>query len=404
MNKKPDLNETLNKHGGDDAVREHIKQAQTVPPPPENDNTGAPKSNGQVNKSLSAVLSKRDFIRGFVPPDYLFDGILQRQFIYALTGQTGHAKTALALLFAQLVGSTAPYTRLVSHRVEHGQVAYFVGENADDVRMRIIGADAQRSDDPTKDRILFIPGIFDIAAMLDVLSDKVKEHGALDLVIVDTSAAYFLGNEELSNTQMGQHARTLRRLAILPGGPCVLVLCHPIKHVTEPSQLLARGGGAFLNEIDGNLTAWKREDGLIELHHTPKFRGPGFEPITFKLEKITTPRLVDSKGRMIPTVRAVPIGESEETAQTKTTQNDEDRLLVALLHDANRSLAELARALGWMFSDGEPAKSRVQRTMERLERSKPKLATQNRQHWKLTDEGIKAAKEYANMVYSGGQK
>ena len=46
-----------------------------------------------------------------------------------------------------------------------------------------------------------------------------------------------------------------RTLTTLPGGPCVLVLCHPIKHVSEPEQLLPRGGGAFLAEVDGNLTA-----------------------------------------------------------------------------------------------------------------------------------------------------
>lgn len=194
---------------------------------------------------------------------------------------------------------------------------------------------------------------------------------------------------------MGKHARMLRRLTTLPGGPTVLVLCHPIKHVTEPSQLLPRGGGAFLAEVDGNLTAWKRADGLIEFHHTAKFRGPGFEPITFKLDKITTTRLVDSKGRLIPTVRALPIGESEENAQTEETRNDEDRLLVALLHDANRSMADLARAVNWIFANGEPAKSRVQRTLERMEKSKPKLVDNNRGKWLLTEAGKKAAKEFA---------
>jgi hypothetical protein len=70
-------------------------------------------------------------------------------------------------------------------------------------------------------------------------------------------------------------------LTTLPGGPCVLALCHPIKHVIDPNQLLPRGGGAFLNEVDGNLSAWKRDEDIVELHHTGKLRGPGFEPISF---------------------------------------------------------------------------------------------------------------------------
>jgi hypothetical protein len=142
--------------------------------------------------------------------------------------------------------------------------------------------------------------------------------------------------------------------ATLPGGPCVLVLCHPVKHLIHPSQLLPRGGGAFLAEIDGNLTNWKREDGLIELHHTTKFRGPGFEPILFKLEKITTTKLKDTKGRLLPTVRAVPVGKVEEKSREDESRSDEDRLLIALLHNANRSWAELARAMKWTMGNRTP--------------------------------------------------
>ena len=82
--------------------------------------------------------------------------------------------------------------------------------------------------------------------------DYVTSIGGVDLVMVDTSAAYFLSEDENSNKQMGDHAKTLRRLTTLPGGPCVLVLCHPIKHAIEPAQLLPRGGGSFLAEMDGN--------------------------------------------------------------------------------------------------------------------------------------------------------
>jgi hypothetical protein len=103
----------------------------------------------------------------------------------------------------------------------------------------------------------------------------------------------------------------MRRLTTLPGAPCVVVLCHPIKHVTDPTQLLPRGGGAFLAEVDGNLTIWRKDTKLIEMSHN-KMRGPGFEPMTFKLETLTSPKLVDKKGREIPTVQAVLISEAEE--------------------------------------------------------------------------------------------
>jgi len=337
--------------------------------------------------NLPAILSQKDFLAGYVAPDYILDGILQRRFIYSFTAVTGHGKTALALLLAQAVGSADPNATFGGHAAEKGQVIYLVGENPDDVRCRIIGANCKRSDDPDRDRIHFIPGVFDIAELHEQLMIAIDKLGGVDLVIVDTSAAYFLKEDE--NSQMGEHARTLRSLTTLPGGPCVVVLCHPIKHVTEPSQLLPRGGGAFTAEIDGNLTGWKHDETLVTFHHSPdKFRGPGFEPITFKLEKIDTTQLVDSKGRMIPTVHAIALSEQEEEAQEASAERDEDKLLAALAGKKALSIADLARACNWTLTNGELYKSKVQRIIQRLQTDRlVKRVRSNK--YRLTDEGRK---------------
>src|SRR5262249_28065979 len=110
------------------------------------------------------VISKKDFNAAFVPPDYLLDGILQRRFVYSLTAQTGHGKTALALLIARMVGGSGAGTGLGKHHAaEKGQVVYFAGENPDDLRMRVIGDDLLCNDDDAK--IWFIPGTFSIEGM-----------------------------------------------------------------------------------------------------------------------------------------------------------------------------------------------------------------------------------------------
>jgi KaiC/GvpD/RAD55 family RecA-like ATPase/predicted transcriptional regulator len=340
---------------------------------------------------LPAILSKAAFVKDFIPPEYLIDGILQRHFIYALTGQTGHGKTTVALLLAQLVGSTMS-TTLAGRRVEKGRVGYFVGEHADEIRMRVIGADALRSDDPAADRISFIPGVFDVKGMFNALNEEIRKLGGLDLIIVDTSAAYFFGKDENSNTEMGEHAKALRKLTELEGKPCVLVLCHPVKNATEPSQLVPRGGGHFLTEIDGNLTVWMREEGLADLHHTPKLRGPGFEPITFKIIKFQTPALVDVNGNKIWTVRAEPLSETDEQAQVRSTRRDEDLVLAAMLKDSEQSMNDIARACNWVYAAG-PAKSKVQRLFERMK--KHKLADKTRDGWCLTNKGKDAARRAA---------
>jgi AAA domain len=363
----------------------------------ERDEPPAKPTNGHAKpRARLTVLSKTQFLAQLTLPDFLVDGLLQRRFIYALTGQTGHAKTAVALLIAQLVSSLDKNAMLGTRRVGKGRVIYFVGENPDDVRYRVVGSDAQRSDEPERDNISFIPGIFDIGAMIAALKTDCERNGEPALIVVDTSAAYFLGNEELSNTQMGGYARTLRLLTTLPGGPCVLVLCHPVKHVTEPSQLLPRGGGAYLAEMDGNLTLWRLTDDVVELHHT-KIRGPGFQAISFKLESVTSTKLVDKAGRPFSTVRAVVITQREEEQRLDQAEEDEDHVLAAMLaKPANHggSFAVWAQDLGWVTPQGEPYKKKVERIINKVAGGKPKMTVKVRSNkWALTDDGKEAARK-----------
>lgn len=55
------------------------------------------------------------------------------------------------------------------------------------------------------------------------------------------------------------------------------------------------------------------------------------------------------------------------------------------------SLAEMATALNWTYANGEPNKSRVDRTLHKLQRQK--LVKLERDTWKLTKEGEKIAAE-----------
>ena len=81
--------------------------------------------------TLQLVKSSAEFVRGFVPPDYAIDGLVQRRFLYSLTAPTGHGKTAIALLFA----ASKALGRSVGNRdVDPGRVLYLAGENPDDVR------------------------------------------------------------------------------------------------------------------------------------------------------------------------------------------------------------------------------------------------------------------------------
>jgi len=150
----------------------------------------------------------------------------------------------------------------------------------------------------------FVEGVISFEQLEEQLRAEIAGTGddGATLIIIDTSASYFEGIDENSNPIMGAYARRLRRFTTFPGGPTVLVACHPIKNA-GPDNLLPRGGGAFLAEVDGNLTA-TRSDTIVTLHWLGKFRGADFDPIPLELRSVTAERLTDRKGRAIRTVMA----------------------------------------------------------------------------------------------------
>jgi AAA domain-containing protein len=329
------------------------------------------------------IMSSAKFVEGFVPPDYLIDGMLQRGFIYSFTGKTGSGKTAVALLIAASVSLGLP---IGSYTVEKGRALYFAGENDIDVRMRWIAMADQMSFDIDAIETDFIPGPFKLSTLSERIKKEVEGRGGVSLVVIDTSAAFFEGDQANDNVQQGTHARRLRGLTKLAGSPCIIVATHPVKNAAD-DNLIPYGGGAFLNEMDGNLTC-KGKDGAAELHWQGKFRGPDFAPATFQLRTVTKPGLVDSKGRLLPTVIAGQLTEADQQQLQTAERLREDKLLIAIATTPGASLASLAKSLGWFMKNGEPYKMMVKRTAESL--SKSKLVQFDRGALVPTDKGQKA--------------
>ncbi|MDE5466046.1 AAA family ATPase [Bradyrhizobium sp. CSS354] len=341
-------------------------------------------NNNEPPSAYPGIQSSADFIRGFTPPDYHVDGISQKGYLYSTTAMTGTGKTAVLLLLTALTMMGKP---LGDRDVEKGRVVYFAGENPDDVRMRWIAMAHHLDFDPDCVDVHFIAGTFSVAEMFERIRKDVEQIGGADMVVVDTSAAYFHGDDENSNTQLGAHARSLRKLTTLPGKPSVYAACHPVKNA-DPSNLLPRGGGAFIAEVDGNLTLNKGE--TVKLHWQGKHRGPDFDPIYFELKTVTAPALVDSKGRPVPTVMAEALTKGESIRRADKARNDDDDVLLAIERVKGASLTELADALCWVTSSGAPHKDRVRRAKDRLFTRKLVDVTP-RGAWKLTRKGTEAA-------------
>jgi predicted transcriptional regulator len=329
------------------------------------------------------ILTAEQFVSGFTPPAYIIDGIMQRGYLYSLTARTGHGKTAVAMYIAQCI---ARGETMHGRKVKCGTVLLLAGENPDDIRARFLVLAEAYSFDAASLKMRFVAGVIDIAAQMPVIAAAAGAIDDLILVIVDTAAAYFLGDETNSNAQQGAFARVLRRLTMLPGLPAVLVNCHPVKNATQ-DNLLPMGGSAFTNEVDGNLTLWADAEKQTSLHWLGKFRGPEFDPITFELKIAESPKVHDVEGRLMPSVVAVPIAEMVLEASQQRVQTEGDTVLNILTVEPGASFNRIAERAGFV-NEGRPNKSKVQRLMKNLEDFKLVEKHRNKRFY-ITEKGKK---------------
>jgi hypothetical protein len=328
-----------------------------------------------------------EFVKGFVAPEYVVDGLLLRGFSYSLTAMTGAGKTALSLLLAACVADTTK--KFAGLETEHGRVIYFAGENSQDIRQRWIALSEILNFDADKIDVWFRDGVFKISTAAEQIRKEVEEIGGAILIIIDTSAAYFEGTNENDTVELRDHAARIRELCKLPGNPTLLTSCHPVKS-PDSENLIPRGAGAYLNEVDGNLTIM-RDDRIATLHWAGKIRGPEFEPIQFELKTEKVDRIRDRKGRVMPSVVASHISDAASEALEARAQLDEDRILQAIA-DGATSITKIAQALGWYSRDNhEPQKSRVHRGMKELK--KARLVEVTARRTTITPKGQKTLKE-----------
>jgi hypothetical protein len=335
------------------------------------------------------IKSSKEFVAGFLPPEYVVVGLLQRRFFYSFTGQTGAGKTAIMLLLSACAALGRPFA---GHDTKPVRILYLAAENADDVRMRWIAFAHQMDFDVDTIEVYFVEGRFPLSRSLQALRAEAERHGGeFGMVIVDTGPTFFEGEDENANKQLGDHARMLRSLIdTIPGGPCVVANCHPTKNA-QPDQLLPRGGGAFLAEVDGNLTAAKT-DSTVELHWQGKFRGPDFAPIYFLIRTTTHQDLKDSDGRLLPTVVAEHISEQTRDDIAAAAGCDEDAVLAYIGTNPAAPLSTIAAAMGWRLYSGEPNKMKASRCIKELIKAKLIKKTRSGRH-KLTPEGQKELNE-----------
>jgi hypothetical protein len=112
--------------------------------------------------------------------------------------------------------------------------------------------------------------------------------GAFKLIIIDTLASFFPGDNSNDNAQVMAFLRGVWPLTGLDGNPTVVIAAHPVKNAAD-DNLVPYGGGAILNEVDGNLTMMKMSSTRTMLHWQGKIRGIEFDPLQFECGRSPAP-------------------------------------------------------------------------------------------------------------------
>ena len=310
----------------------------------------------RTNMNLATML------KNYVAPDYLIEDLFKRGYVYSLTGLTGSGKTVVALFLAMQVARNA---NIGERAVKGGRVAYFAGENPDDVTQRLM----VMTDGLDLDTIPLTVMPYAGREKAEIaIAELIHDRQEIALVIIDTSTAYFAGEDENDNKAALEHAKWLRSISKrIPGNPTILVCCHPIKNAQE-DNMLPRGGGAFVNEMDGNLACIKKDELTVVSQHG-KYRDIYFHPINFLRSVKQSERLKTASGKMIWSV-ICHLATPQEEAEHEFEMNNQDRQVLELLAgNATISLRTIANRLFWFLSSGEPNPEKVRRVIKRLQKN-----------------------------------
>jgi hypothetical protein len=322
--------------------------------------------------------SAAEFISEFRPISYAVAGLMRENSLYTLTGRTGEGKTSLLVKLALAV-ATGDGEKLIGRKVKKGRVAFATAENPDDLRMRLMVACFVFNIDPkTLGRDLFVS---DNRVRPEEIVEWVKQTGeAFTLIIIDTWQAFFDGRDPNNNAEAVNFTRRFRPLS---AAAVVVIAAHPPKQAGDDS-LLPYGGGATLNEVDGNFTLLRDENGLYAFHWQGKIRGQPFDPLHFRIDKLDSPEVVTVEGNRVPMPVMFPVAEEEVEARGEAFAKLDLTLLKAIAADPTGSERK------WSLGTGINRRA-VQSALSALKRDK--LVTQKLKRWRLTPEGQRIAKE-----------
>jgi hypothetical protein len=291
---------------------------------------------------------------------FVWESILAKNNLYALTAQWGAGKTAFAV---SLAIRAAVGLSFQDHRTAPSKVLYLSGENPADVRTRALATQNTLGLDPKIVSDNFRATAFPFAIDNDEELAKFIEvaRGQMDyadLIIFDTGPAHSSAEDENDNVSAKLLARSMR---IMMDGlkdedgyaPAGLALMHPTKSASKSNEyetMTPRGGSGFSGEVDGLMCMVKDGPGGSKmLPHETKFRGVKFDEMFFENRVMTTDGM-DNFGNAATTVVTVErTPEEAEAARAKQPPSDAAQRILAALsqYEVPEGVPASMAEVGW---------------------------------------------------------
>lgn len=221
-------------------------------------------------ESVDEVLAKPD-------PTWLIRHIIPIPGLTLLYGPSGQGKSFVALDWALSIASSTAW--LDQYPVDtHGAVVYIACEGTGGLKRRISAWGRHHPGVDNFDNMAFCLKQLDLydaderEHLLEELSDLYPEHTVhhpddgwvdlkipLRLIVVDTVARVFQGDDENDNAQMSEFVRAIEEFATLHGAAVVLV-----HHSAKASARNERGGGALRGAMDAcYMCQGRKKDGKL---------------------------------------------------------------------------------------------------------------------------------------------
>jgi hypothetical protein len=197
--------------------------------------------------------------------------ILPQGGLIGITGQPSVKKTFFALDMACSIASGVSF---LGRTVIAGHVVYIAAEGARGLHKRLLAWEKTHGIQQVPDeRLAFIPeavtlnNLSELQLLIDTLDNRVRDHGPVDVVFVDTLGRSFMGNENTSD--MMEFIRACDCIRQRYSCAVALVL-HTPKDTSERSGAgLFRGHSSLYGALDGGLRLKAKGD-QVDVDFTAK--------------------------------------------------------------------------------------------------------------------------------------